>query len=90
MDAPDGRLAATFHFGTTRGGAVTGTPAEVADDPVLARLYQERTGIQERIDALRERKEAMGQEEYDEALEALLVELALVNREIRAREGEGG
>lgn len=90
MDAPDGRLAAAFHFGTTRGGAVTDAPAEATDDPVLARLYQERTGIQERIDALRDRKDALGQEEYDEALEALLVELALVNREIRAREGEGG
>lgn len=88
-EASDGRLAATFHFGAGRAGAVTGTPAEAIDDPVLARLYQERTAIQEEIDGLRASKDAMGQEAYDEALEELLVELALKNREIRAQEGGG-
>lgn len=88
-EAPDGRLAAAFVLGSDRTGAVTGAP-DAADDPVLARLYEERTGIQERIDGLRDRRGEMGQEAYDEALEALLVELALKNREIRAREEGGG
>ena len=85
----DGTLAASFHFSAGRGGAVTGAPAEATDDPVLARLYEERTGIQERIDILRGRKDSMTQEDYDEALQSLLVELALKGREIRAREGGG-
>ena len=64
-------------------------PAPATADPVLARLYEERRGIQERIDALRAGKGTMPPERYDEELEALLVELALKNREIRAREGGG-
>lgn len=88
-EGADGAVAAAFHFASGRAGAVTGTPAAAADDPALARLYQERTAIQERIDALRARRDELGQEAYDEALEELLVELALKNREIRAAEGGG-
>jgi hypothetical protein len=90
-DAPDGRLAAAFHFESGRSGAaVTGTPAEAADDPELAELYQERTAIQQKIDDLRAAKDTMAPDAYDEELEALLVDLALKNREIRAREDGGG
>lgn len=88
-EAQDGRVAATFHFGSGAAGAVTGTPAAATDDPALARLYEERTAIQERIDGLRGNREAMSQDAYDEELESLLVELALKNREIRAAEGGG-
>lgn len=82
--AADGKLADTFRF---RGSAVA--QARATDDPVLARLYAERQEIQARIDKLRSQRSEMTQERYDEALEALLVELALKTREIRAREGGG-
>ncbi len=82
--ASDGRLADAFRF---RASAVA--ESRVTDDPVLARLYGERQEIQERIDGLRAHRANMTQERYDEALEALLVELALKIREIRAREGGG-
>lgn len=83
LQAPDGRLAAAFRF---RGAVVA---AAATADPVLARLYRERQEIQARIDALRSGRGGMAQEEYDRRLEELLVELALKNREVRAREGGG-
>lgn len=83
LQAPDGRLAAAFRFG---GGGVA---AVATDDPVLAQLYRERQEIQERLDTLRAGRGAMAQEEYERRLEELLVELALKNREIRAREAGG-
>lgn len=79
----DGRLAAGFRFGRA------GTTAAALDDPALARLYEERREIMERLDGLRATRDAMTEEKYDEALEAVLVELALKNREIKAREGGG-
>jgi hypothetical protein len=84
LAGPDGPLAATFHL-----GGVSGTAAQLPDDPELARLYQERTEIQSRIDAIRARRDSMEEDAYLEALEPLLVELALKNREIRAAEGGG-
>lgn len=79
---PDGPLAATFHL-----SGVSGTAAQTPDDPELARLYEERAAIQLRIDALRAERGDMTEEGYLGALEPLLVELALKNREIRAVEG---
>jgi len=79
---PDGPLAATFQL-----GGISGTAAQTPDDPELARLYEERAAIQVRVDALRAGRGDMTDEEYLGALEPLLVELALKNREIRAREG---
>lgn len=84
LDGPDGPLAATFQL-----GGVSGTAAQVPDDPELARLYEERNDIQGRIAELRGRRDTMGEEEYLDAMEPLLVELALKNREIREREGGG-
>ena len=82
--AGDGRLASLFRLG----GSAAQAPPDT-DDPVLSRLLQERSAIQTRIDALRSRRTTMTQDAYDAALEELLVELALKNREIRAREGGG-
>ncbi len=84
LAGPDGPLAATFHL-----GGVSGTAGQRPDDPVLARLYDERAEIQARIDEVRTLRESMDEERYLEALEPLLVELALKNREIRAAEGGG-
>ncbi len=59
------------------------------DDPELARLYEERAEIQGRIDELRVLRGSMDDDAYLDALEPMLVELALKNREIRAAEGGG-
>lgn len=87
-DGEDGPRAATFHFGSGPGASAT-TLVPSSMDPELNRLYSERGEIQGRIDALRGRKDAMEAEAYEDQLEALLVELALKAREIRARETNG-
>ncbi|MEJ2204791.1 MAG: hypothetical protein P8170_11830, partial [Gemmatimonadota bacterium] len=79
-----GPLAATFQIGT-----ISATSVQTSDDPVLAKLYDERREIQGRIDELRAVRDAIPPDQYEDQLEALLVELALKNREIRAREGGG-
>jgi hypothetical protein len=82
LAGPDGPLAATFNL-----GGVSGTAAQVPDDAVLAGLYEDRNEIQGRITALRGTRDEMTEDEYLDAMEPLLVELALKNREIREREG---
>jgi hypothetical protein len=84
-DGPDGLLAATFTFG--RGTGVEGP--EVSDDPAITMLLAERDEIQKQIDELRVVRDALGEEEYLNRLEPLLVELALKNREIEAAGGGG-
>jgi len=81
-EAADGRLASTFRL-----GAVASAAAPETDDPVLARLYQERRTIQERIDQLRASRDTLPPEQYERDLESLLIDLALKNREIRERGG---
>lgn len=81
LAGPDGPLAATFHL-----GGRSGTAAQTPDDPALARLYEERAEIQSRIEGLRLVRESMDEDAYLDAMEPLLVELALKNREIRALE----
>ena len=84
LEGPDGPLAATFQL-----GGISGTAAQTPDDPALARLYEERNEIQGRIEQLRAVRGSMAEDAYLDALEPLLVELALKNREIREREGGG-
>jgi hypothetical protein len=82
VDGGDGSLARSRFLAPPASRA----PA-VADDPALAALYREREEIQGRINALQTRRSEMETEAYQSALEDLLVELALKNREIRALEG---
>jgi len=84
VTGPDGMLAATFHL-----GGISGTAGQVPDDPELARLYEERTEIQEQIAGLRAIQDSMEEDAYLAAMEEILIELALKNREIRAAEGGG-
>ena len=87
---PDGRtgegiLARRFFLDggrfTTAGGA---------NDPKLAALYGEKFALEEQIASLRVRKPAMTPDAYDDALEDLLVQLALKAKSIRAMEGGAG
>ena len=84
LNEPDGSLAAGFQL-----GGISVTEEAINQDPELARLYDERRQIQARITELRVLRDAMQEEAYMAAMEELLVELALKNREIRAKEGNG-
>lgn len=64
-------------------------PQREVDDPVLRSLLAERDRFEADINALRLIGDTMAQEDYEAEMEALLIELALKNQEIRARENEG-
>jgi hypothetical protein len=64
--------------------------SEVAvGDPELRALLADRDRLEAAIAALRLERESMPEREYDQRLEDLLVELAIRNQEIRAREPAG-
>lgn len=86
-EAPDGEAAGSLYL--EAGPASTAIAPQTAD-PELRRLYDERAAIQRRVDELRNRKSEMSADAYDRALEDILVELALKNREVRQREGGTG
>jgi hypothetical protein len=71
----DGAIAATLYLGGQRGG----TP--------LAGLAAVKDSLEREVARLRGRKPAMDAGEYERRLEGLLLELARVNRELRAEEG---
>jgi hypothetical protein len=77
----DGRLARAFVLG---GAAVATSGAPAAADPALAKR---KADLEQRLADLRGRKASMSAADYDTQLEALLVELARVNRAMRAPAG---
>jgi hypothetical protein len=78
----DGALARRIFLG---GG--TYASAQGANDPRLAALYKERFVLEGRVEELKKRKPTLSADAYDDALENLLVELAMKSKEIRAMEG---
>jgi len=60
--------------------------AEAAGDAELGRLIKERQRLEEEVEKLKTRKSEMKQEEYEAELERLLVELAKVNQQIKAKQ----
>jgi len=78
----DGALARRIFLG----GGVYASMAG-ANDPRLAALYKERFALEGRIDELKKRKSTLSADAYDDALENLLVDLAMKSKEIRAMEG---
>ena len=92
FETADGGLAATFTLGIpgARSTAVTTTgpqPIPATADSVLARMYGERAALEQQVAELRRLRDSMDPDVYESELETLLIELALKNREIRAREG---
>jgi hypothetical protein len=81
----DGSRAALLFLDDPLGAAMTEEGA--IDDPELRRLYQEQRRVRVRIEELRQIKATMDPEVYDAELEKLLVELALIDRQIRAKGG---
>ena len=78
----DGALARRIFLGGGTYASVAG-----ANDPRLAALYKERFAIEGRIEELKKRKASLSADAYDDALETLLVELAMKSKAIRAMEG---
>ncbi len=82
----DGAVAATFRFSS---GAAAVDTRSVPSDSTSARIEAEIAEIEAELAILRSRRDELTQEEYDAALESLLVDLALKNRELRGRSGGG-
>ena len=82
-EGEDGALAGVTFLASTTAGAVDTR----AMTPALRALYDEKAAIEQSIADLKGVKGQLAQERYENELEALLVELALKNREIRASGG---
>jgi len=81
----DSQLARRFYLASSTG-------ATAAGDARLAALYADRFALDEKIQALKQRKAGMAADAYENALEQLLLSLARKAREIRQLErgGAGG
>lgn len=81
--AADGALARTLAL-SGGGGAAT---AQASSDPKVALLYQEKRELEDRIELLKQQKEGMTTEVYQDELEKLLLDLAQKNQSIQKLEG---
>ena len=81
-DVSDGRVARAAYL-----TPVTATATQTVDDPELQGLLNQRADLERRVQELRDLRDAMDPDEYERQLEDLLVELALVNRQIREKGG---
>ena len=70
----------------TADGFVLRKPSVKAADPAVQKLYAERTGVEQKIAAHRAKKSSMQAEQYEAELEKLLLQLATIQRQIRAAE----
>jgi hypothetical protein len=74
----DGALAKTTYFDSL--------PLQQAGgDEELAKLFSERLRLEGEIEQLKARKEQMNEDEYDAALEKLLIEFAKLSQSIKAK-----
>ncbi len=81
-DGADGGRARSFYLAPAGGGAVAANPAAAA-------LLRDRAAVQARIDALRAKRGDMSEAAYQQALEPLIVELAMATRALRALDAGG-
>jgi hypothetical protein len=81
----DGAMARRVFLGG--GETAADSPAASSADPRVAELRRQRRAIEEKIGALKERKDAMETAQYEDELERLLVELARSEAALRQREG---
>ena len=81
VDAADGSLARTMFLAADP----TLAAARATDDPELKALLEQRAELEQRLEELRALSGQIDQDRYDNDLEEVLVELALLNREIQAR-----
>ena len=76
-EGPDGARASVAYLDVDRAAIVT--------DPDLLRLMQRRDALVDEVEELKKRRLMMPEGEYDALLEKILIDLALVSREIRRR-----
>jgi hypothetical protein len=81
----DGGIARNLFLGAQADGAGVAD----ANDPGLAALRDERRDVERRLAALKGRKDKTQPADYEQQLEALLVELATKDEAIRLRAAEG-
>lgn len=86
-EASDGQLASAFWLGAGAEAASARVDLDSIANPELIRLYGEKAELERRVMELRALRGQMEESRYEEELEALLVELALKNREIREKGG---
>jgi len=79
-DGGEGRLAATMFLGI---GRAEGTLAVDTSDPAMKKLVDEKDAIDQQIAALKLKKGAIDEAQYDAQMENLLTDLALKTRAIR-------
>ena len=84
-DATDGALARRMFLAADP----TLAAARATDDPELKALLEHKADLERRIDELRAVRDQIPQDRYDSDLEELLIELAIANRTIQARESGG-
>lgn len=66
-----------------------GSGGVLSDDPEVAALLTKRGEIERELEDVKGRKDSMSENEYYDALEGVLVRLALLQREIDARQAGG-
>ena len=81
----DGSLASLL-FLDSPASTMTGE-GEMTDDPELLQLYEQQRQLRVRIEELRQLRDTMDPELYEAELEDLLLQLALVDRQIREKGG---
>jgi len=79
-DGSEGRLAATMFLGI---GRAESTLAVDTSDPAMKKLVDEKEAIDQQIAALKLKKGAIDEGQYDAQMEKLLTDLALKTRAIR-------
>jgi hypothetical protein len=79
---PDGAIAQVTYLDADRPAVAPGNSA----DSELTALLARRAAVQSQIDQLKTRKSDMTPAQYDSEMEALLLELARLDRDIRARQ----
>ncbi len=82
-DSGEGQLASTMFLGI---GRAEGALAVDTSDPAMKKLVDEKEAIDRQIAALKLKKNATDEAQYDAQMEKLLTDLALKTREIRDRQ----
>ena len=80
-ESGDGNLAKSTYFDSL-------PQQQAGGDAELARLFAERMRLEGQIEQLKLQKEKMKVEEYEAALERLLVDLATLNQKIKGRQAK--
>jgi hypothetical protein len=81
-EGTDGSAAARLYLDSD-------VPGAAPTDEVLLTLLQKRASLQADVDDLKQRRQLMTPDEYEQEFERLMIDLARVSRDIRARRGPG-